>query len=183
MEVPMYGILPIMPTNVRNKPVSAGPAQDALDAIGWKILVELQRDGRIQYAELGRRVGLGKSAVIERVRRMEEAEIITGYRADVQPAKVGRPVLAFILVNVVGDYLRRIEKLSEEVPEILECYRITGRDSFIMKVAVPSVEDLKPLIDHMTPFVTTTTSVVLSSVVTSRVIDPPPNAKHGRKQK
>ncbi len=114
------------------------------------------------------------------MRRLEEAEIILGYRADVDPAKVGREVLAFIRVNVVGDFLPRIVALSREMPEVLECYRITGAESIIMKVAVPKSRDLQPLIDRMTPFVATITSIVLSEIVTSPVIErwqPAPSRK------
>jgi Lrp/AsnC family leucine-responsive transcriptional regulator len=161
-----------MPKIIRKKGRSAERDPKLLDSIGWKILSELQLDARIPYAELGRRVGLSTSSAMERVRRLEESGIITGYRAVVHPSSVGYPVSAFILINVVGDFLSHIAKVSREMPEILECYRITGKDSFIMKVAVPSVSDLQILIDRMTPFVATTTSVVLSEIVTSRVVEP-----------
>ena len=71
-----------------------------LDQIGWKLLNELQINGRLSYAELGRRVGLTTPAVVERVKRMEEAGIIIGYHADVDPMKVGMPITAFIRVQV-----------------------------------------------------------------------------------
>src|SRR5687767_10332598 len=67
-----------------------------MDNVGWRILEELQADARINYVELGRRVGLTSPAVAERVRRMEDAGIITGYRVMVDPAKVGLPVTAII---------------------------------------------------------------------------------------
>jgi Lrp/AsnC family leucine-responsive transcriptional regulator len=148
----------------------------ALDSIGWKILIELQTDARIPFAELGRRVGLSTPAVIERVHRLEETEIITGYRAQVDPAKVGYSILAYIRVNVVGDFLPRIVKISREMPEVLECHRITGADSFIMKVAVKSVNELQALIDGLTPFVGTTTAIVLSEIVRNRVLEPRPQS-------
>lgn len=165
---------------LKKKRSSTESNAEALDSIDWKILSELQHNGRTPYTELGRRVGLSTPAVIERVRRLEEAEIILGYRADVDPAKVGREVLAFIRVNVVGDFLPRIVALSREMPEVLECYRITGAESIIMKVAVPKSRDLQPLIDRMTPFVATITSIVLSEIVTSPVIErwqPTPSRK------
>lgn len=170
----------IMPNILRKKSHSTERNPRLLDSIGWRILSELQRDARIPYAELGRRVGLSTSSAMERVRRLEEAGIITGYRAEVHPSNVGYPVLAFILINVVGDFLSHIARVSRDMPEVLECYKITGRDSFIMKVAVPSVSDLQLLIDRMTPFVATTTSVVLSEIVTTRVVEPgklPPERK------
>jgi Lrp/AsnC family leucine-responsive transcriptional regulator len=142
-----------------------------MDAIDWKILKEMQRDARISYAELGRRVGLTTPAVIERVRKLEDAGIITGYRAEVDAAKVGLPITAFIRMSITGVDYSRIIEVAENAPEVLECHRGTGGDSFIMKVAVSSVEHLQNLIDRLTPYGITTTSIVLSSPVKSRVIE------------
>ncbi|HLM02376.1 MAG TPA: Lrp/AsnC family transcriptional regulator [Pyrinomonadaceae bacterium] len=142
-----------------------------MDSIDWKILKELQQDARISYAELGRRVGLTTPAVIERVRKLEDAGIITGYRAEIDAAKVGLPITAFIRMSITGVDYSRIIEVAEQANEILECHRGTGGDSFIMKVAVSSVEHLQNLIDRLTPYGITTTSIVLSSPVKSRVIE------------
>lgn len=140
------------------------------DSIDWKILTELQENARISFAELGRRVGLTTPAVIERVRKLEDAKIITGYRAQIDTAKVGLPILAFIRMSISGvDYSRIIEAV-ENSKEVLECHRGTGGDSFIMKVAVSDVANLQNLIDKLTPYGITTTAIVLSSPVKSRVI-------------
>lgn len=145
-----------------------------LDQIDWKILRELQEDARISFAELGRRVGLTTPAVIERVRKLEDAKIITGYRAEIDTAKVGLPITAFIRMSITGvDYSHIIEVVKES-NEVLECHRGTGGDSFIMKVAVADVEDLQTLIDKLVPFGITTTSIVLSSPVKSRLIEKRP---------
>ncbi len=142
-----------------------------LDQIGWKLLHELQINGRLSYAELGRRVGLTTPAVVERVKRMEEAGIIVGYHADIDPMKVGMPITAFIRMSVVGDVFTRITAVVKNSPEVVECHRGTGADSFIMKVHVRSVEHLEALIDRLTPFGTTSTSIVLSSPVEKRAIN------------
>jgi Lrp/AsnC family leucine-responsive transcriptional regulator len=142
-----------------------------MDSIDWKILKELQRDARVSYAELGRRVGLTTPAVIERVRKLEDAGIITGYRAEIDAAKVGLPITAFIRMSITGVDYSRIIEVAESAPEVLECHRGTGGDSFIMKVAVSNVEHLQNLIDRLTPYGITTTSIVLSSPVKSRVIE------------
>jgi len=140
----------------------------AMDEIGWQILGHLQSDGRMSFAELGRRVGLTLPAVAERVRKMEDAGIITGFRAEVNPAKIGLPIAAFIRISVVGDVFSRIAKAVRDMPEVLECHRGTGADSFTLKVAVESVQHLERLIDRLTPFGTTSTSVVLSTLVKNR---------------
>jgi Lrp/AsnC family transcriptional regulator, leucine-responsive regulatory protein len=161
-----------MPKLIKKKAHSTELTAKLLDRIGWKILGELQRDGRIPFAELGRRVGLSTPATMERVHRLQEASIITAFRAEVDHRKVGYPIVAFVRVNVVGDFLPHVIKVSRETPEVLECYRVTGADSFIIRVAVRSVDDLQVVIDRFTPFVATTTSVVLSAIVTSRIIEP-----------
>jgi Lrp/AsnC family leucine-responsive transcriptional regulator len=142
-----------------------------LDHIDWKILKELQVDARTSYAELGRRVGLTTPAVIERVRKLEDGGVITGYRADIDAAKVGLPITAFIRMSITGvDYSHIIETVNA-ANEVLECHRGTGGDSFIMKVAVSDVAHLQTLIDKLTPYGITTTSIVLSSPVKGRVIE------------
>jgi Lrp/AsnC family leucine-responsive transcriptional regulator len=139
-----------------------------MDATGWHILEELQQNGRLSFAELGRRVGLTLPAVAERVRKMEDAGIITGFRAEVNSAKIGLPIAAFIRISVVGDVFSRIAKAVRDMPEVLECHRGTGADSFTLKVAVESVQHLERLIDKLTPFGTTSTSIVLSTLVKHR---------------
>jgi Lrp/AsnC family leucine-responsive transcriptional regulator len=152
----------------------------ALDAIGWRILEELQEEGRLTFTELGRRVGLSTPAAAERVRQLEAAGVIRGFRAEIDLAKVGLPILAVVRMSVMGDVLGRITAVALEMPEVLECHRGTGADSFIMKVAVASVEHLERLIDRLTPFGTTSTSIVLSSPVARRAIARQPAAPQAR---
>ena len=151
-----------------------------LDETGWRLLRELQEDARLSFAELGRRVGLSTPAVAERVRNLEAAGIVKGYRAEIDLARVGLPILAVVRMSVMGDVLGRITAVAREIPEVLECHRATGADSFIMKVAVSSVAHLERLIDRLTPFGSTSTSIVLSSPVTRRAVDGP--TERGLKQ-
>lgn len=136
-----------------------------LDEIGWKILSELQQNARIPFAELGRRVGLSTPAAIERVRKMEEAGIILGYRAQIDPSKVGLPILAFINVKVGGENLSHFMEVAGTHPEVLECHRVTGAESFLLKAAVANVAHLERLLDALMPYVATTTSMVLSTAL------------------
>ncbi|MDX2029313.1 MAG: Lrp/AsnC family transcriptional regulator [Blastocatellia bacterium] len=152
-----------------------------LDGIGWHILQELQANARISFAELGRRVGLSIPAVTERVRKMEDAGIITGYHADVNPEKVGYPIAAFIRMSIGGNVSTQIIALIREMNEVEECHRGTGGDSFILKVRVASVAHLEHLIERLLPFGTTTTSIVLSSPVTKRFLERPPQEKKEKK--
>jgi Lrp/AsnC family leucine-responsive transcriptional regulator len=140
----------------------------ALDKTGWHILEELQEDGRLSFAELGRRVGLTLPAVAERVRKMEDAGIISGFRAEIDPAKIGLPIMALIRISVAGDVFSRVAQAVISMPEVLECHRGTGADSFTLKVAVESVQHLERVIDKLTPFGTTSTSIVLSTLLKNR---------------
>jgi Lrp/AsnC family leucine-responsive transcriptional regulator len=136
------------------------------------MLIELQKDARISFAELGRRVGLTTPAVALRVRRMEEEGIIRAYRAEISPSHVGLPITAYIRMSIVGDVLPRLTAHLRTMTEIVECYRGTGVDSFIMKVNVISVEHLNDVIDRLTPYGTTSTSLVLGSVVEKSLLGP-----------
>src|SRR5436189_3430857 len=97
-----------------------------IDEIDRKILKELQTDARASYAELGRRVGLTTPAVIERIRKLEDAGIITGYRAEIDPAKIGLTITAFIRMSITGVDYSHIIEVANESKEILECHRGTG---------------------------------------------------------
>lgn len=143
-----------------------------LDEVGWRLLLELQADARLSFAELGRRVGLSLPAAAERVRRMEEAGLITGYHAALNLTQVGFPVMAFIRIMTTSDRYPAITALVKELPAVLECHHLTGTDSFIVKVVAASIPDLEGLITQLSLFGQTATSIVLSSPVTKRVVEP-----------
>jgi len=145
---------------------------ETLDEINWRILVELQRDGRLSHAELGRRIGLSQPAVAERVHRLEDEGFIEGYHAAINLTKVGRPVQAVVRIASRNGQQGAITSLVRELPEVLECHRITGEDCFTVKIAVASVEELQRLIDRLVQFGHPTTSIVLSSPVTRRIVAP-----------
>jgi Lrp/AsnC family leucine-responsive transcriptional regulator len=135
-----------------------------LDHTGWSILHELEADGRITFAELGRRVGLSLPAVAERVRKMEDAGIITGYRATVDPARVGLPICAFVRIRLERELdSARLEASMAELPDVLEWHNLTGDDCAIVKVAVSTIPDLERVLKQLKSFGQTTTSIVLSS--------------------
>jgi Lrp/AsnC family transcriptional regulator, leucine-responsive regulatory protein len=155
-------------------------SEHALDAMDWKLLDELQRDARLSLSELGRRVGLSTPAVKERVARMEEQGVIAGYQAQVDPRRAGYGVLAFVRMTVAGDerVARRLVAEAGEMPEVLECHRATGDHAFILKVVAASVEALEKLIDRLTAYGMTSTSVVLSSPLSRSVLFRPPEAQN-----
>jgi Lrp/AsnC family transcriptional regulator, leucine-responsive regulatory protein len=143
-----------------------------LDELGWSILEVLQQDARVSFAELGRRVGLSTPAITERVRRMEEAGIITGYHAAVDPSNAGFPIVVYMRLAISGgeNMVSRATVAVKRMSEILECHRVTGTDSFILRAGLLSVAHLESLIDRLTPFGMTSTSTVLSSPVPYRAL-------------
>lgn len=143
-----------------------------LDETGWRILHALQENARISFSELGQRVGLSAPAVAERVRRMEDAGIIKGYHAEIDTVKVGYPITAIIRMGSMGGRCSRMTASAEQIPEVLECYRITGSDSLVMKVMASTVEHLEAIIDRLSEYGEVTTSIVLSTPVASRTILP-----------
>lgn len=143
-----------------------------MDEMAWKILAQLQADARLSFSELGRRIGLSTPATAERVRRLEDQGVILGYRAMVDPERVGLSVGAFIRIRLAGpeSLARKLTEALERMPEVLECHRCTGDESFILKVRVESVGALEALIDKLSPFGATSTSLILSSPVDRRTL-------------
>src|SRR5688500_2543549 len=103
-----------------------------LDDVGLNILFELQENARISFSELGRRVGLTSPAVAERVRRMEDAGIITGYHAHINPQKLGRSITAYIRMDAIDGNTQPLRRLVAEMPQVLECHYITGTDDLLI---------------------------------------------------
>ncbi|MDR0764089.1 MAG: Lrp/AsnC family transcriptional regulator [Synergistaceae bacterium] len=143
-----------------------------LDNIGRQILKALQENARISFSELGRRVGLSSPAVAERVHRMEEAGYLKGYRAVVDQEKLGFPITAFIRVAPSAGKLKEADEMARAIAEVIEGHHLTGTDGFILKVVVASVGHLEQIINQMSNYGQTTTSIVLSSPVEFRALTP-----------
>ena len=141
-----------------------------LDAINLRILEELQADARLTMAELGRRVSLSPPAVAERVQRLERAGVIRGYHAAVDPKAVGYPIAAVVRVRPASRQLHKIPEVARELPEVVECYRITGEDCFFVKLHLRSMEDLEGILDRFVLFGQTTTSIIHSAPVSPRAL-------------
>jgi Lrp/AsnC family leucine-responsive transcriptional regulator len=137
-----------------------------IDDIARKLLDELQKDARVSYAELGRRVGLSPSATAERLRHLEEAGVIRGYRADIDPACLGLTVVAIIRMACDGEQYRRFVSFLNTCEDVRECHHVTGSDALMMKVLVGSIEELEMLVMKFLAFGVPTTSIVLSSPLT-----------------
>ncbi len=142
-----------------------------LDSTDWKIMRELQLDARLSANELGRRVGLSAPATAERVRKLEDAGVITGYRAHIDPAKVGMPLLALIQLRCdQGACLLRTSTLKE-FPEVLEVHKLSGSHCAVLKVVLSSMRHLEAFTHRLSAHGALVVHVVTSSVMQERVID------------
>ena len=139
-----------------------------LDSIARKLLESLQENARLSFAELGRRAGLSPSATAERIKRMEDAGIIRGYRTELDPASVGCPVQAIIRLTLAGDHYKQFLAFLKGSREVQECHHITGGEAFVLKVATPSLAELERLAESLQRFGAPATEVVLSSPVSAR---------------
>jgi Lrp/AsnC family leucine-responsive transcriptional regulator len=138
-----------------------------IDAIDRDIVNILQHDGRISNAEIARKVELAPSAVLERIRKLEERRVIRGYSGIADPKKLGFGLTAFVSVrtNECGD---GSDELFALIPEVLEVHDVAGEDSYLLKVRVSDPEDLARLLREklkaIPTVVSTRTTVVLTTV-------------------
>jgi len=142
-----------------------------LDAMDGKILDILQQDARTTLAEIGRRIHMSQPAVAERVKRMEAANVISGYHAHVNPGALGYGITAFIRVARRSNDTP-VDVVAAQVPEIIECHSITGDDCSIVKVVAPNVAELEKVIIQLTRCGVTSTSLILSSRIERKAIQP-----------
>ena len=147
------------------------PVDSLLDPTNRALLAELQSDARLSLAELGRRIGLSPPAVAERIGRLEQAGVILGYRALLDPRALGFALSAVIRVRPAPRQLQVVGRIAHDTPEVVDCRRITGEDCYVMTAHVRSVEHLEEVIDRFAAHGQTTTSIVQSSPVPSRGID------------
>ena len=149
------------------RPAYSGPSE-LLDEVNQRLLAELHADPRITMSALARRAGMSAPAVTERVQRLERAGVITGYRMDVSPAALGLPVTAFVRVRPTAGQLPKVAELAARLPQITECYRITGEDCFLLKLHAAAVEQIEEILDQFLLYGQTISSIVVATPVPPR---------------
>ncbi|MEQ4301529.1 Lrp/AsnC family transcriptional regulator [Plantactinospora sp. B6F1] len=150
-----------------------------MDEMDWALLRELQADARLSFSELSRRVHLSPPAVAERVRRLEESGVVTGYHAHVDLARAGRNVVAMIRMSCYGARCILRDPEVPDWPEILEIHRITGDACSMLKVAAESIETFERVIDRLAPYGQPSSTMVLSSPLDWHPVLPVPPASGG----
>jgi Lrp/AsnC family leucine-responsive transcriptional regulator len=144
-----------------------------IDGVDKQILTIVQRDARISNAEIARQVGLAPSAVLERLRKLEERGVIKKFIAKLDPAEVGFGLLAFVFVrtNECGD---GTDELLAAIPEVLEVHDVAGDDSYLLKVRAKDTEDLARLLREklkgLPNVISTRTTVVLQTVKETSIL-------------
>lgn len=144
------------------------PPPKPIDPINRQILRELSTDGRVSMRELGERIGLSPPATTERVRRLERDGVIRGYRAVIDPNAFGYPMLVVIRVHSAGPRAADVDRLAREIPEVVECHRVTGAESHVIRVRVRDVDHLNEIVERFWEYGDTITNVVTTSPVAQR---------------
>lgn len=143
-----------------------------MDQLDRSLLQLLQEDGRMTVSELSKRLALSRPSISERLLRLQERGVITGFGARVSPAAVGRNIQLIIQMSEMKVFPTEFEKRIMNDDEILECHRVTGTVSYILKAAVTGMDALSELVERLMPFGNVNTSVILSSPVMNRSILP-----------
>jgi Lrp/AsnC family leucine-responsive transcriptional regulator len=153
-----------------------------MDHADHRIVDLLQRNARTTQSELARAVGLSQPAVAERIRKLEERGVITGYTARVDAAELGIDVAAFIGVGIEHPkFFEGFIKKVKGLDEVLECHRVAGEDSFLLKVKTRNTRTLDHLLIEVLrtiPGVTRThTTIVLASIKEDTYVEAAPAAE------
>ncbi|WP_178987721.1 Lrp/AsnC family transcriptional regulator [Winogradskyella schleiferi] len=143
-----------------------------IDNLNWKILKCLQQNARMSSAEIGRQVGITSPAVSERIKKMEDAEIIQGYTTFVSPFEAGYQLKALITLRAFMGMLKPFLEKVKTYDEVVNCYRITGNENIVMEVVLKNQKHLESFIDQLISYGETKTQIVLSHVVKYKEIKP-----------
>ena len=160
--------------NARKKEKASGSLrseESGLDRIDAAILRELCEDARIPRAELSRRVGLSAPSVADRVRRLEDVGIVTGYGARIDPARLGYGMTILIRARPLPGEMTNMIEAIQETPQIVACDRVSGEDCFVARAHVRDVAEMEAVIDRIVPFGATNSSIVQSSPVKERLVE------------
>ena len=151
-----------MPNSRRNGGAS-------LDARDLRLIALLEANARAPVAELARALAISPQSVSERLKRLQDLGVLAGFSVVLDPARLGLGIGAYIRIRPAMGELARVAQIVAEMPEIVECDRITGEDCFVAKAFVASVADLERLIDRLVPYAWTNTSIIQSSPVPRRL--------------
>jgi Lrp/AsnC family transcriptional regulator, leucine-responsive regulatory protein len=143
-----------------------------MDKVDIQLLKILQEDARITVSDLSKKLALSRPSVSERLLRLQEKGIILEFSARISPAKLGRETLLYIQISELKEEPHAFEEFIKTEADIIECHRVTGTVSYIIKAAVSGIDGMRNLVDRLIPYGTINTSVILASPVPFRHILP-----------
>jgi len=143
-----------------------------VDVLNWHILKCLQENARMSNAEIGRRIGVSSPAVAERIKKMEDAEVIQSYKTLVSPLEMGYQLKAIITLRAFMGMLKPFLEKVKTYDEVINCYRITGNENIVMEVVLKNQHHLEKFIDQLIVYGETKTQIVLSHVVNHNSVKP-----------
>ena len=146
-----------------------------LDGIDRRLVEMLTANARTTTADLARQVGMSAPSVADRLRRLEESGVIRAYTLDVDPVALGYTLEAIVRIRPLPGQLRRVEGLIQEIPEFVECDKVTGEDCFIARLHVRTMDQLDSLLDRINGYAETNTAIVKKTPVKRRL--PPLGAR------
>ena len=138
-----------------------------IDPINWSILGCLQKNARESFASIGRKVGLTSPAVAERVKKLEDLGVITGYKAFLSHTLTGHQLKAIITLRAFMGKLKPFLEIVKNYDEVINCYRVTGNENIVMEVVLKDQFHLERFIDKLIQYGETRTHIILSEVVSN----------------
>ncbi len=141
-----------------------------MDNIDKKLIELLQLDSRKSISDLSKELALSRPSVNERLNRLRERGVIQAFTIRISLPKVGRDILLIIQMGALKVSTTEFEEMIKKDHDIIECYRVTGESSYMMKAAVPDMNSMRILIDRLIPYGSVNTSTVLSSPVEYRIL-------------
>jgi Lrp/AsnC family transcriptional regulator, leucine-responsive regulatory protein len=145
-----------------------------LDATDWAIIGEIQRDARLSFNQIAKRVNLSAPSVATRIRRLEETGVIEGYQAQISPAAVGWPVAAFVQLHCHPGRCLLKTSAAENFPEIVEIHRLSGSSCTMVKVRTASMAHLSSLLERIGEHADANSHIVLETPLEHQALEIPP---------
>jgi Lrp/AsnC family leucine-responsive transcriptional regulator len=144
-----------------------------LDDKAWRLLLALQQDGRAPLKALAEAAGLSIAATAERLKRLQDAGVLSGVHAELDAARSGYPVRAIVGITVTQPGKQPFVKRLQAAPEVLECHHVAGADSYVMTVVARDLADLERFLATINAWGETRTSIVFSTPIPRRGLVPP----------
>jgi Lrp/AsnC family leucine-responsive transcriptional regulator len=146
-----------------------GNRESPLDAVDRRLITMLAANARATVAELARQVGMSAPSVADRLRRLEESGVIRGYTVDVDPVALGYALQAIVRVRPLPGQLRHVEQLLADIPEFIECDKVTGEDCFVARVVLRTIGHLDEILDRVTEYAETNTAIIKAATLRRRL--------------